>query len=224
MVKKNHNAAVIAAIAFAAVATLHAAKAFTGTPQDSTTESTATITTNVRQPVQVSESTVPIDFTVPDTIPPTILYDVPLDIMLQLHIIQVAESYGLDPAILFAMCFRESSYNPASIGDHGASYGLMQIQPRWHSDRMERLGCLDLLDPFQNVMVGADYLAEQRARYGGDIGKALVAYNAGHYNGTITRYAQEVLAKAEELRGTTYEADGSYTTPESRNETCQKNN
>jgi soluble lytic murein transglycosylase-like protein len=72
---------------------------------------------------------------------------------------------------------------------------------------MERLGCTDLLDPYQNVIVGTGFLAEQLIRYGGDMGKALVAYNAGHYKGTITRYATEVMAKAEELRGTTYEAE-----------------
>lgn len=200
MAKKNHDTAVIAAIAVATVVTLTAARACVDT-LDSTTEHTPTITTDEKQPAQVSEPTVPA---MPS--PSITLYDVPLATELQLHIIRVAESYGIDPAVLLAMCFRESSYNPASIGDYGAAFGLMQIQPRWHSERMARLGCLDLLDPFQNVLVGADYLAEQRARYGGDISKALVAYNAGHYNGTITRYAKEVLAKAEELRGTTYES------------------
>lgn len=200
MAKKNHDTAVIAAIAVATVVTLTAARAWVDTP-DSATEHISTITTDEKQPAQVSEPTVPA---MPS--PSIILYDVPLATELQLHIIRVAESYGIDPAILLAMCFRESSYNPASIGDYGAAFGLMQIQPRWHSERMARLGCLDLLDPFQNVLVGADYLAEQRARYGGDISKALVAYNAGHYDGTMTSYAKDVLAKAEELRGTTYES------------------
>lgn len=200
MAKKNHDTAVIAAIAVATVVTLTAAGACVDTP-DSTTEHIPTITTDEKQPAQVSEPTVPVIHS-----PPITLYNVPLATELQQHIIRVAESYGIDPAILLAMCYRESSYDPVSIGDYGAAFGLMQIQPRWHSERMARLGCLDLLDPFQNVLVGADYLAEQRTRYGGDISKALVAYNAGHYNGTITRYAKEVLAKAEELRGTTYES------------------
>lgn len=66
---------------------------------------------------------------------------------------------------------------------------------------MEKLGCTDLLDPHQNVVVGIDYLAESIRRYDGDVAKALVAYNAGHYNGTVTAYAKSVLEKAEELRG-----------------------
>jgi soluble lytic murein transglycosylase-like protein len=210
VVKKNPDAAFIAATAVAAVVLLHTAKVFVDAPPVPTNESKAAITTNATQSAQVptqatqlkTEATAPIY-----TEPPIILYDVPLDAKLQFHIIQVAESYGIDPAIIFAMCYRESTYDPSRIGDYGEAFGLMQIQPKWHSDRMARLGCTGLLDPFQNVVVGIDYLAEQKARYSGDIYKALVAYNAGHYKGTITKYAMEIMAKAEELRGTTYEAE-----------------
>lgn len=201
MVNKNPEAAVIAAIAVATVVTFSAAKVFMDTPNIVTHVSTSEPTqvpTKATQPTQTATAPIYSE-------PPTILYDVPLAAELQLHIIQVAESYGIDPAIIFAMCFWESTYNPASIGDHGEAFGLMQIQPKWHSGRMARLNCTDLLDPFQNVIVGTDYLAEQRARYGGDINKALVAYNAGHYKGAITKYATVVIAMAEELRGTTYE-------------------
>lgn len=138
------------------------------------------------------------------TEPPVVLYDVPLDEDLQLHIISEAEAHGIDPAIIFAMAYRESTYNINCIGDGGDSYGLLQVQPKWHYTRMKKLGCTDLLDPFQNVTVAVDYLAEQIARYG-DLTKGLVAYNAGHYKGTVTQYAKNVLATAEELRSDTHE-------------------
>jgi soluble lytic murein transglycosylase-like protein len=64
---------------------------------------------------------------------------------------------------------------------------------------MKRLGCDDLLNPYQNVMVGVDYLSEQINRYGGNIAKGLTAYNKGHYAGKITYYAKSILAKAEKL-------------------------
>jgi soluble lytic murein transglycosylase-like protein len=127
------------------------------------------------------------------------LYDVPLSMELQLHIIHTCEAKRIDPAIVVAMAFRESTYNAKAIGDNGESFGLLQIQPYWHSERMERLGCTDLLDPFQNVTVGVDYLAELLDRYDGDMAKALVAYNRGHYAGTVTEYAKTILAMAEEL-------------------------
>lgn len=130
---------------------------------------------------------------------PVVLYDVPLDESLQLHIIETAEFYGIDPAIIFAMAYRESTYNTKAIGDGGNSLGLLQIQERWHGARMGRMGADNLLDPYQNVLVGVDFLAELLDLYDGDMAKALVAYNRGHYAGTITQYARDVLAKAEEL-------------------------
>ena len=128
------------------------------------------------------------------------LYDVPLDAELQFHIIGLCEERNIDPAIVLAMIWKESRFHADSVGDGGNSLGLMQVQPRWHSKRMEKLGCDALLDPHQNVVVGIDYLAESIRRYDGDVAKALVAYNQGHYNGTVTAYARDVLAKAEELR------------------------
>lgn len=132
------------------------------------------------------------------TEPPVTLYDVPLDEGLQMHIIETAEANGIDPAIIMAMAFKESTYQVDAIGDNGNSYGLLQIQPRWHYARMQKLGCMDLLDPYQNVTVAVDYLCELLSKYG-SLDKALTAYNRGHYNGTVTEYAKVVLAVAEEL-------------------------
>lgn len=125
--------------------------------------------------------------------------DIPLDAEVQDHIYTVCEEKDIEPEIIFAMIWRESRYQVDILGDSGRAYGLMQIHPRWHSDRMERLGATDLLDPIQNVTVGIDILSEQLNRYG-DIAKALVAYNAGSYRGTITNYAKDVLAEAERLK------------------------
>ena len=139
--------------------------------------------------------------TQPETTQTVTLYEVPLDEDLQTYIIQLCEEKHIHPAIVFSMCFYESTYNSNAIGDNGNSFGLMQIQPRWHYDRMTRLNCTDLLDPFQNVTVGIDYLAEMRDRYDGHIARALTAYNQGHYNGTVTDYALNVMNLADELRG-----------------------
>lgn len=129
-------------------------------------------------------------------------YDsIPLDKELQNYIIKQAHANGIQPQIVMAMIDRESDFDIHCIGDGGDSYGAMQIQPKWHNERMKKLGCTDLLDPYQNVTVGIDYLAELLDRYDGDMAKALVSYNQGHYKGTITAYAKGVLAKAEELGG-----------------------
>lgn len=104
-------------------------------------------------------------------------FDVPLSEDLQDHIFSECEKYGVEPAIIVAMIERESTFNESIVGDNGNSFGLMQIQPRWHKARMERLDCNNLLDPYQNVTVGVDLLAELIDM--GGLDWALMAYNGG---------------------------------------------
>ena len=127
-------------------------------------------------------------------------YDVPLDEELQAHIILECKFYEVEPEIVIAMIERESNFQADVMGDNGEAYGLMQIHPRWHSDRMERLGVTDLMNPYQNTTTGIDFLSEQIGRYDGDVAKALVAYNQGHFKGTVTKYALAIMERAEELR------------------------
>lgn len=138
---------------------------------------------------------------------PVPFYDVPLPEPLQLHIINLCMEYDIDPAIVISMIHYESNYNPNAVGDGGDSIGLMQIQPKWHTPRMKKLGCTDLRDPFQNVTVGVAIIAEKMASYD-TAGEALTAYNAGDY-GAYTyyfsegiyanAYAEKILAYAKEL-------------------------
>ena len=72
----------------------------------------------------------------------------------------------------------ESNGEAELIGDQGESFGLMQIQPRWHSSRMARLGVNNLLDPRQNIRVGVDILQELKESHTDE--EALTIYNAGH--------------------------------------------
>lgn len=135
------------------------------------------------------------------------LFDVPLSDELQFHIAVLCEEHHIDPAIVIGVIERESTFDASAVGDNGNSLGLMQIQPRWHKERMERLGCVNLLDPFQNVTVGVDILAELIAEYG-DVERALMVYNAGAagaYDGWFkhgiysNEYSSTVLANAAAL-------------------------
>ena len=125
-------------------------------------------------------------------------YNVNLPIEVQDCIVAECEKHGINPDIVIAQIKKESNFNPNAIGDGGNSFGLMQIQPRWHSKRMERLGCTDLLDPIQNVKVGIDYLAEKYREYG-DIALALTAYNAGSVRNGVSGYAVAVLESVGEV-------------------------
>lgn len=133
-------------------------------------------------------------------------YPVPLDTELQLFIVRLCEDHHIDPAIIFAMIDRESDFAADAIGDNGKSFGLMQIQKRFHLDRMEDLGCTDLLDPYQNVTVGIDYLEECLDK-GKGIEWALMAYNGGASyansmtkKGIVSDYASEVLTNSKNLK------------------------
>ncbi len=163
------------------------------TAEPTTAETTEAITEPTKAEEPTEEATEPTEI-----IPAIPLYDVPLDTELQLYIIHTAEEKRIDPAIIMAMAFKESTYRVDAVGDGGNSYGLLQVQPKWHYERMQKLGCTDLLDPYQNVTVAVDYLCELLNRYG-SMDKALTAYNRGSYNGAITQYAENILAYAKQI-------------------------
>ena len=81
-------------------------------------------------------------------------------------------------ALVLALIERESGYEFDKVGDGGQSKGYMQIYEKWHTDRMQRLGCTDLMNPYQNVRVGIDFLSYLLKKYG-TVQDALTAYNYG---------------------------------------------
>lgn len=136
-----------------------------------------------------------------ETAPPVKYYNVPLSEEVQDHIFAACKEKNIPPQVVIAMIERESTYDVYDIGDDGRSFGLMQVQVKWHIKRMIALDSTDLFDPIQNVTVGIDYLSEQLVRYGGNMEMALTAYNGGSFKGTVTTYAKGVLARAAELEG-----------------------
>ena len=134
-------------------------------------------------------------------------YDVPLDADLQNHIITLCERENIDPALVMALIGVESNYNAEAIGDNGRSYGLMQVQTEWHQARTERLKSHDMLNPYDNVTVGIDILAEKISKDKG-IEWALMAYNGGNSHadmmqqtGQLSEYAETVIKLWQELKG-----------------------
>lgn len=131
-------------------------------------------------------------------------YDVPLSAELQYHVFVECDGYNIAPAILFSLMDEESDFNPSVVSEYG-DIGIMQINPKWHEDRMKRLNCTDLKDPYQNITVGIDYLA-WLIDINPDIYWVLMAYNKGPdkatellNQGIITDYAIDVLERAKEL-------------------------
>ena len=102
---------------------------------------------------------------------------------------------GVPYALALAVIERETQFQNL-VGDDGASLGYMQVQERWHWDRMERLGVSDLMDPFGNFRVGCDFLAELLEKY--PVQEALTAYNSGSpgYN----QYSYDVMENYEKWK------------------------
>ena len=86
---------------------------------------------------------------------------------------ELAARYDLSPALIEAVIWQESRWHAGARSPAGAR-GLAQLMPGTAQD----LG-VDADDPMANLEGGARYLREQLDRFGGDVEKALAAYNAG---------------------------------------------
>lgn len=104
-------------------------------------------------------------------------------------ILAAARRYGVEPALVKAVVWQESRFDPGARGSR-QELGLMQIREAAARDwaRAERLKSLpmdQLLDPATNTLVGAWYLERLLRRYqktDHPIRYALADYNAGRSN------------------------------------------
>lgn len=126
---------------------------------------------------------------------------------MQIYTYTVCKNYGVRYELVIALIERESGYVFDKVGDDGQSMGYMQIYEDCHEERMKKLNCNDLMNPYQNILVGVDYLAELIDKYGTQQ-DALTAYNHGkegayrhmwskgiyvyEYNSTIMERAKEI--------------------------------
>ena len=97
---------------------------------------------------------------------------------MQIYTRCLCKQYDVPYALVLAMIEHESGYVFDAVGDDGNSIGYMQVYEKWHTDRMERLGVNDLMNPYHNVYVGIDFLSYLLEKYG-TVQDALAAYNYG---------------------------------------------
>jgi soluble lytic murein transglycosylase-like protein len=123
------------------------------------------------------------------------------------EITAAAQRNGIDPALLAGLVRQESNFDP-NAGSPAGARGLTQLMPGTAAG----LGVTDVTDPAQALEGGAKYLKQQLDAFGGDVTKALAAYNAGpgavqRYGGVppyaeTQGYVQKVQAFAAAYRGT----------------------
>lgn len=89
------------------------------------------------------------------------------------RIAELAAKYDLSAALLEAVVWQESRWNPRAVSPVGAR-GLAQLMPG-----TARAMGVNADDPSANLEGGARYLRLQLNAFDGDVEKALAAYNAG---------------------------------------------
>lgn len=105
------------------------------------------------------------------------------------HIEAAAARYGVEAALLRAVVWRESGFDPTARGAAG-EFGLMQVGEIAGQEWADAhgLGHFEpghLLDPATNVLAGAWYLAKLTRRYAATddpVAYGLADYNAGRAN------------------------------------------
>ncbi|MEB3204311.1 MAG: transglycosylase SLT domain-containing protein [Candidatus Sericytochromatia bacterium] len=102
---------------------------------------------------------------------------------------KAARTVGISPKVLGALVQAESAGNAGARSSVGA-HGLTQLMPA----TARSVGVKNIRDPWQQLLGGARYLKEQLDTFGGDLRKALAAYNAGpgavRAHGGIPPYAE----------------------------------
>lgn len=114
---------------------------------------------------------------------------------------------GVDYSVVLAIIEVESGYRPDMVKGTGDT-GYMQLIGQWHEERMERLGCENLADPYGNIKVGIDFLAEKLEKHEGNYGKALMEFRYGELGArkhffskgkTTCKYVEDVMGVAERI-------------------------
>jgi|SRR5436190_878327 len=110
----------------------------------------------------------------------------------------VGAKFKLDPMLILAVIAVESRFNPVAQSVGGAK-GLMQVIPRFHTEKFEALGGEKAAFDLQaNILVGAKILHEYIRRTG-DVAEALQLYVGAGSDENEKAYSDKVIAERERL-------------------------
>lgn len=118
--------------------------------------------------------------------------DIPLSYELQAMLYGSCLEFEVPYELALAVVEQETNFQNVT-GDDGASEGYMQVQQRFHKDRMDELGVNDLMDPEGNFRVGCSFLSECIEKYG--LEKGLGYYNSG--KAQVTKYSRDVMERMQ---------------------------
>jgi soluble lytic murein transglycosylase len=113
---------------------------------------------------------------------------------------QQAQAKRLDPALIAAVIYAETKFDPRPSA--AGAQGLMQILPATADFLAHRSGAktfttADLATPQVNIAYGSYYLRYLLDEYGGSTMLALAAYNGGEAN--VSRWLADAHARGQTL-------------------------
>lgn len=107
------------------------------------------------------------------------------------------QQIGVDPLLIIAVISVESRFNPIAESVAGAK-GLMQIIPRYHTDKFADFGGVKaVFDPEANIVVGSQIIKEYLARTG-NLNSALQLY-VGAAGDQHSVYSGKVMTEKQRL-------------------------
>ena len=129
-----------------------------------------------------------------------VVNDLTLPLQDQDIIRQQAAAERLDPALIAAVIYAETKFNPRPSS--AGAQGLMQVMPETAQFLARRSGATtfavsDLGTPAVNIAYGSYYLRYLLDRYGGSTLLALAAYNGGETN--VDRWVAQARAQGHTL-------------------------
>lgn len=96
---------------------------------------------------------------------------------------------NIHPELILAVIAVESSFKEKA--KNGGAMGLMQIIPRWHKQKIEKIGgTRQLFDPAKNIRVGTSIFKDYLESSSGNIRNALIRYNGSL---SARAYASKIL-------------------------------
>ncbi len=124
----------------------------------------------------------------------------------RVHLYNLCEQSNISYPFMLALIETESGYQWDAESPDGSCKGYAMINDKWHQERMRRLGVEDIYDPYGNLKVSVDFLAELFIKYH-DASMVLMCYNCGESTAEklledgiySTAYSEKILAREAEI-------------------------
>lgn len=122
------------------------------------------------------------------------------------HLYNLCAQYNISYPLMLALIETESGYKWDAESSDGSCKGYAMINDKWHQERMRKLGVTDIYNPYGNLDVAVDFLAELFSKYR-DENIALMCYNCGESGAErllqmgieSTAYSERILQREDEI-------------------------